>query len=72
MLSQVNGPYGKIYFTNPSISQWDYANHLMTGISSTSLLKQPENWSIFYKHLIQLIHIIPDFVKAVKDLSLQQ
>lgn len=26
----------------------------------------------FYKHLIQLINIIPDFVKAVKDLSLQQ
>lgn len=26
----------------------------------------------FYKHLIQLIHIIPDFVEAVKDLSLQQ
>lgn len=45
----------------------------MTGISSTSLLKQPENWSIFfYKHLIQLIHIISDFVEAVKDLSLQQ
>lgn len=72
MLQQVNGPYGKICFTKPLPLQPDYANHSIIGISSTSMVKQPENWAIFYKHLIHWTYIIPIIEKAFLELSMHQ